>query len=243
MVDSKFLFQGSFARKVLPTLTLLLIVSSHYVIFAIVPTEQVMGLAQRIFYFHVGAAMTSYFAIAVLLISSLFYLATKKWQWDALAETAAEVSLVFCTIVLATGVIWGHSAWNTWWRWEPRLVSFLILWLMMLSYVLLRAFTKRDDRQANYAAVLGILAAVNIPIVIFSVKLIEHTEQLHPQIVANQGLRDVRFVYGLILANITLIVLSIWLLAVRLGNSVLQREVTILQREQQFVLKIREAGL
>jgi len=233
VVQLDYLTKGFVSRGLIPLVSFLMLIGLNFVVFMVVPTERVMGVVQRIFYFHVGAAMTSYFLVGLLFVASVFYLTNKKWQWDLVASAAAEVGFVFCTVVLATGMIWGHSAWNTWWRWEPRLVSFLILWLIMLSYILLRSFTAHERRQANYAAVFGILAAINIPIVIFSVKLLDHSEQLHPEIVANQGLRDLRFVYGLVLANITMIIFSVWLLSIKLTNRLLIRETAA------FELKLR----
>src|SRR5690606_1916510 len=120
---------------------------------------------------------------------------TKKHTWDLLAAGSAEIAFVLCSIVLATGMIWGHSAWNTWWRWEPRLVSFLVLWFILFSYVVFRSASSGMHERASYSAVIGILAALNVPIVIFSIKLLDHSEQLHPEVVADQGLGDARYVY------------------------------------------------
>jgi heme exporter protein C len=153
------------------------------------------------------------------------YLATRIDAWDALAEAAAVVGLLFCSIGLASGMIWGHSAWNVWWRWEPRLVSFLVLWLILLAYVLQRGFSLSHARQKNFAAVLGILSAVNVPIVIFSIKLLDHTEQLHPEVVAKQGLRDASYLYTFALSNVALLMFAIWLLSVTTTNVLLRRRV------------------
>ncbi len=230
MINLNFLLRDKLCRLILPALAITAIIIAHFVVFAIVPDERVMGPVQRIFYFHVGAAMTVYAMVAVLFFASVFYLGSKRWEWDSLASAAASVGLLFSTIVLATGMIWGHSAWNTWWRWEPRLVSFLVLWLILLSYVLLRDFTAGNDRQRSFMAILGVLAAVNVPIVIFSVKLLDHSEQLHPEVVANQGLRDLRFVYGLIAGNIATILLGVWLAVIKLTNVLLLRECSLLRR-------------
>ena len=229
IVQVTFLTENRICKKIVPWGAIVLIVLSHFYIFAVVPSERVMGAVQRIFYFHVASAMASYLMVGVLLIASAYYLVTRKIEWDLLGEASAVVAFVFSSIVLASGMIWGHSAWNTWWRWEPRLVSFLVLWLILFSYVLLRSFTETHPKQRNFSAVLGVLAAVNVPVVIFSIKLLDQTQQLHPEVVAKQGLGDSRFVFGLILAIIAVAVLSLWLLIIRLTSGLLAERVRQLE--------------
>ncbi len=166
-----------------------LIAFDLYLIFMLVPNEAVMGAVQRIFYFHVGCAIASYAAIATMLFGSVSYLATRKPWPDALAVAAAEVSLLFCSITLISGMIWGQAAWGTWFRWEPRLVTFLLLWFILVGYNLLRAFGERG-RVASHAAVLGIVSAVMVPVVIFSIQLLPSVAQLHPVVVSKGGLKD-----------------------------------------------------
>jgi len=201
-----------------------------YQVFLVVPNERVMGAVQRIFYFHVAAAMSCYAMIGVLLTGSIVYLATKRVFWDQVAEAGGAVAVMFCTIVLFSGMIWGHSAWNTWWRWEPRLVSFLVLWLILLGYVLLRVILREDERLGAFSAVLGIIAAVNVPIVIFSIRLLAPQEQLHPEVVAQQGLKDPRFVWALLTANLGIFMMSIMLLLQRLRLAVLESRLVEIER-------------
>ena len=219
-------------RRLIPAFAVVGISLSLYLVFAVVPDEKVMGAVQRVFYFHVGSALAAYLAIAVLFICSVSYLSLRTDVWDAVSRAAASVAFVFCTIVLASGMIWGHSAWNVWWRWEPRLVSFLVLWLILLSYAVLRGFTEQHSRQKNFAAVLGILSAVNVPIVIYSVKLLDHTQQLHPEVVAKQGLRDASYKYTFAAAVLSLLFFSAWLIIVKLGNILLREKIdkAVLQR-------------
>lgn len=210
-------------RLIFPTLVALLVGLAHYLVFVVVPSERVMGAVQRVLYFHVGAAVSTYLMVGFMLVGSLAYVATRDDGWDLVARSAAPVALLLSTIVLATGMIWGHSSWNTWWRWEPRLTSFLVLWFLLFAYALLRSFSAGDEREPAFAAVLGVLIAVNVPIVIFSVKLLSHTEQLHPEVVANQGLRDARYVVAFVLGIVAVAAASIWLWLVQWGNLVLAR--------------------
>ena len=211
-----FLTKSKLTRIVLPFLAIATVCYALYFIFMVVPNERIMGAVQRIFYFHVASAFISYLMIAVLFVGSVLYLVKKKNYFDLLAASAAEIAFLLCTIVLISGMIWGNAAWNTWWRWEPRLVSFLVLWLILLSYLLLRAFTESHQQQKIFSAVLGILSAINVPIVIYSIKLLEQTEQLHPEVVAKQGLQDSSFIYGLLYSTIALFFLGLWLLVVSL---------------------------
>jgi heme exporter protein C len=216
--------------KVLSALSLVGVSLGLYLVFMVVPNEQVMGAVQRIFYFHVASALAAYAVIFILLFASSFYLLTKKDAWDALAEAAATVSLLFCSVVLASGMIWGHSAWNTWWRWEPRLVSFLVLWLILFSYVVLRAFSEDHSRQRSFAAVLGIIAAVNVPIVIVSVKFLSQADQLHPEVVGKQGLKTASFVYALVTCIVAMVITGGLLTIIKTINLQLKNKILKLKR-------------
>lgn len=127
------------------------------------------GQLQRIFYFHVPAAWIAYLAFAIVFICSIAYLRTRSAQWDLLAHSAAEVGVVFCSLVLITGPIWARPVWGTWWQWDARLTSALVLWLTYVGYLLLRSFVVDPTRAGRIAAVVGIVGFVNVPIVHFSV--------------------------------------------------------------------------
>ena len=183
----------------------------NYLVFMVVPNERVMGPVQRIFYFHVGSAIACYCAFAVLMISGLCYLATRDIRADVVAHAASEVSLLFCSIVMITGMIWGHSAWNTWFRWEPRLVTFLLLWLIALSLNLLRAFGDQKKVPAH-SAILGIVGAITVPIVVYSIRLLPQAAQLHPLVVENRGLREPSFEYTLFACMAAIVLLQFLLI-------------------------------
>ena len=229
-VSGTSIANSKFVQWILPAVVLLLVSLGLYSVFVVVPNERIMGAVQRVFYFHVGAAMATYLAVAILLLGSVFFLIRRTDIWDMLAHSSAGVALMFATQVLATGMIWGHSAWNVWWRWEPRLVSFLILWLLLMSYCLLRALSKGHSRQKNFSAIVGILSAVNVPIVVYSVKLLNASEQLHPQVVANQGLRDSSYVFTLILCIFSMLAFAVWLISIALQQKLLEQEVLRSQR-------------
>jgi heme exporter protein C len=224
--------ENKFLNLYFPVCSLLLLGYAQYYVFMVVPDEKIMGAVQRIFYFHVGSAMAAYAMLAVMFFASSWYLATKENIWDQVSEAAASVGFMFCSIVLASGMIWGHSSWNTWWRWEPRLVSFLILWLMLFSYVALRMFSKEHVLNRNVSAVLGILSAINVPIVIFSIKLLDATEQLHPEVVAKQGLVELSYVTGLLLSIFALILFAAVLMRIKVRLISLEQRLLTIEEER-----------
>jgi heme exporter protein C len=160
------------SRLALPLdiLALVLVMIAFYMALFHAPTEKTMGEVQRIFYFHVPSAMMAFLGFAIVMVASIAYLVTGSRRSDALAQAAAEVGLLFCTITLLTGPVWARSAWGVWWTWDARLSTTLILWLIYVAYLMLRGYMKEDLRMRRFSAVLGILGALDVPIVYFSVK-------------------------------------------------------------------------
>lgn len=195
-----------------------------YLSFVKAPAERLMGPVQRVFYFHVGSAVAAYCAFAVLLCAALAFLAYRSKLAEVYLRAGSETALLFTTIVLATGMIWGHSAWNTWFRWEPRLVTFLLLWLIALSLVLLWRFAARET-AAQHAAVLSILGAVMVPVVVYSIKLLPNMVQLHPEIVENQGLKHPDYYAALFVSMGALVLIQFLFVALRARIGLL--EITI----------------
>ena len=137
--------------------------------FGVAPREVTQGNVQRIMYVHVPAVWVAYLAFVVGLVASIVYLARRRPGADRLAHAACEVGTVFLGINIATGAIWGKPTWGTWWTWDARLTSVAVVFVMFLAYLLLRGAIEDRERGARYAAVLGIVAALNIPLVHFSV--------------------------------------------------------------------------
>ena len=155
-------------------------------VFLYAPDEKIMGAAQRIFYFHVPSAMLTYSSVFILLAGSVGYLWTRKPVWDNLSRAATEVALLYCTLVLVTGPIWAKSAWGTWWTWEARLTTTLILWLLLVACLMVRGYAENRDLGARLAAIVGIVAAVDVPIIH---KAVTWWRGLHP-VVFEAGKRE-----------------------------------------------------
>ena len=129
------------------------------------PTERVQGDVQRIFYLHLPIAWNAYLAFFVVFVASIVYLWKGIAWWDALARASAEVGLIFATLILITGSIWARPIWGTWWSWDARLTTSLILWFIYVGYLMLRSSVADERRAARYAAVLGIIGFVDVPII------------------------------------------------------------------------------
>jgi heme exporter protein C len=155
---------------ILGAILLVSIIIALYMAFLQAPRERTMGDLQRIFYFHVPAGMTGLTALAVNFIASLMYLLKKNRWWDNLALSAAEIGVMFLTILLITGPIWAKPVWFVWWTWSPRLTSSLILWMLYVAYLLVRNYVSDPERKAMMSAVFGIVAFIDAPIVWFSIR-------------------------------------------------------------------------
>jgi len=152
--------------------------------FIIAPPEAEMGDVQRIFYFHVASAWAGLLAFFVVFLASIAYLRTKALNWDSLAASAAEIGVIFTTLTLVSGSIWARSAWGTWWTWEPRLTTTPLLWLIYVSYLLLRGMVEEGGQRAVFAAVFGIIGFVDVPIVFMSIRW---WRTIHPAVVGSEG--------------------------------------------------------
>ena len=155
--------------RVLGWLAVVALLAGLAVGFGVAPREVTQGNVQRITYVHVPSVLVAYLAFAVVFVASVAYLARRAEAADRIAHASAEVGVLFTGITIATGSIWGKPTWGTWWTWDARLTSVAILFVMYLGYLLLRGMIEDRERGARYAAVLGIVAALNVPLVHFSV--------------------------------------------------------------------------
>lgn len=146
-------------------LTLVTMTLALYAGLVYAPTERVQGDVQRIFYVHLPLAWDAYLAFLVVFVASIAYLWKRHLWWDALARASAEVGLVFTTLVLLTGSLWARPIWGTWWSWDARLTTSLILWFIYVGYLMLRTTVADEQRAARYSAVVGIVGFVDVPII------------------------------------------------------------------------------
>jgi heme exporter protein C len=165
-------------------MSILLILIALFMVFVYVPTDKDMGIIQRIFYFHVPVAWIAFAAFFVTFLASIAYLVKRKPWWDFVASASAEIGLIFTTLVLITGSIWAKPIWGVWWTWDARLTSSLALWLIYIAYFIVRAYVSEEERRFRYAAVIGIVGFIDVPIVALAIQL---WRTAHPSAVIFEG--------------------------------------------------------
>lgn len=211
--------------------TLAVMGKALHAIFLEVPMEATMGAVQRIFYFHVPSAWVAFLAFMVSGIASGLYLGTRAMKWDRWAVSLAEVGVVFCSVVLVTGPIWAKPVWGLWWTWDARLTSTFVLWLIYVSYLMLRGFLADPARRAAISAVFSIIGFLDVPLVYMSIRW---WRTQHPQPViaggAASGL-DPEMWKGLLQALFALLLLFAFLVQQRVQLEQAKQEVEALRRE------------
>jgi heme exporter protein C len=215
----------------LPWATLATMLVALWMIFVVVPTEAEMGIVQRIFYFHVPVAWATFLCFFVVAGASAVYLWKGSRAADRLALASAEVGVLFCTLVLVTGPIWARPIWGVWWTWDPRLTMTVILWAIYAGYLMLRAFGGDDDATARYAAVLGIIGVLDIPVIRVSVRLLQG---IHPAVLTTKegtsGLVDPTMRATLYVSAVAMLLLAAWLIALRVRTARLEAETALVRR-------------
>jgi heme exporter protein C len=140
-----------------------------------------MGFSQKIFFYHAPIAETALVAFGVSFVAAILYLRSQDPRWDRLGVVAIRLGLLFSLLVMATGMIWGKAAWGTWWAWEPRLTTFLIVCFLYVAYFVLRSVVEEEQRRATFAAVFAIVAFIDVPITFFATRYMP--EGLHPVVI------------------------------------------------------------
>src|SRR5580658_9997899 len=148
-----------------------LVFAAGYAALFIAPDEATMHEIQRVFYFHIALWTGMYTALGLAFVGNVAWLITRQPKWDWLGVSAVEVGVVCCTGGLITGVLWGKPAWGIWWTWDARLTTCFILWLLYISYLILRGLIEEPPRRATLSAVFGIFAFLDAPLVYVSNRL------------------------------------------------------------------------
>jgi heme exporter protein C len=168
--------------KVLDTVTLILFLVSLSMVFFYAPLEKVMGIVQKVFYFHVATAWVGMLGFGVAVIAGIAYLRTGSRKWDIVGISAVEISLVFFLIAIIMGSIWARPIWNAWWTWDPRLTTATIVELVYAAYLLLRQGIEDPDRRARFGAVYAILGFISVPLTFLSIRIFR---TIHPVVIGN----------------------------------------------------------
>ncbi len=229
-------------KKILFPLTVIAIVFSIYLIFFVAPIPiNPMNAGGdpinfKIFYFHVPIATTAYLAFAFVFVSSIMYLRTKKEKWDIRAASASEVGVMFAILTLITGSLWARSAWGEYWvTWDVRLNTSLVLFLIYLSYLMVRQSIDEPEKRARLSAVFGIVGFIGVPLSFLSIRLWNRAT-VHPVVIGPGGggiSGDV--VIGTVLMNVVaffLLLASIVIL--RMENETLSEEIASIKRTKSL---------
>jgi heme exporter protein C len=144
-----------------------------------------MGFSQKIFYYHAPIAETALVAFGIAFAAAIMYLRTQDLKWDRLGYVCVRLGLLFSVMVMITGMIWGKASWGTWWAWEPRLTTFLLVCFLYVAYWVLRSVVEEEQRRATYAAVFAIIAFIDVPLTFFATRFLP--EGLHPVVITAGG--------------------------------------------------------
>lgn len=208
----------------------LLMVTALYMVFIYVPTEATMGIVQRIFYLMVPLGWLALLSFLVVFIGSILYLVKRDIKWDTIAYCSAEVGLVFTTLALIVGSLWARPVWGVWWTWEPRLTATLVLWLIYLAYLIIRSYVAEEGRRARFAAVIGIIGFIDIPIVVLSTSL---WRGIHPGPVIFEGGLEPAMLQTLLVSITAFTVLFFYLLKERVSIKIVEAELMKLKAHRE----------
>ncbi|RMD84941.1 MAG: cytochrome C assembly protein [Candidatus Dadabacteria bacterium] len=218
--------------RLLPWPTAVAFLVSLWAVFVWVPTERMQGPVQRIFYYHVPSAWVGFLGIFIACGASIVYLYNRRTEWDHAAHAGVEVGVLFATIVLITGPFWARPIWGTWWTWDSRLTTTLILWLIFVAYLLMRQFTHGSETGARFAAVLAIVGTLDIPLIILSTRL---WRTIHPAVLRTRegesGLTDPAMITTLLICVAAFTMLFGWLWALRLRTLRVAERIELLEDE------------
>ena len=148
---------------------ILLITSQALALFG-TPPDRDMGETMKILYVHVPSAWIAFLAFGTVAFGSVMYLWKRDLRFDVFAAAAAELGTVLIALTIVQGSIWARPTWGVWWTWDPRLTTTAIMLLVYAGYLALRSFTDDEERRARWSAAVGIIGAINVPIVWYSVK-------------------------------------------------------------------------
>jgi heme exporter protein C len=168
--------------KILDWLTVIFLAVATYLVLVFAPMEATMGNVQRVFYFHVSTGWVGMIGYLLAVVAGITYLRTADHKWDVVGLSGIEIGLVFILVNIVTGSIWARPIWNTWWTWDPRLVTATIMELVYLAYLMLRQSIEEPDRRARFGAIYAIVGFVSVPLTFLSIRI---WRTIHPVIIGS----------------------------------------------------------
>ena len=199
------------ARDALLISSALLMALTLYMVYFWVPTEQNLGISQRIFYFHVPLGWIGMVSIVIVAIASILHLYTGRQKWDDLAYSTAELGVIFASLILVTGAIWAKPVWGVWWTWDAKLTTTLVLWFIYVGYMMVRAYGPAGTQGRRFASVIALIGAIDAPIIY---KATDWWRSAHPENNVPSDLNE-QIALTLLVSVITFTVMYAYLLAER----------------------------
>jgi len=224
--------------KILNALSVLMVLTAIYLAVFWAPTEITMGDVQRVFYFHVSVGWVAAIGFLLAVIAGIAYLSKGNSKWDIIGVAGVEVGLVFAFLNIVTGSIWAKPVWNTWWTWDPRLITATISELIYIAYMMLRQGLDDPDRRARFGAIYAILGFVSVPLSLFSIRI---WRTIHPVVVASGDAAakgtfnmspDMKVAFFFSLATFTVVGATLLWHRIRIGN--------LSQKVEQLKMKMYE---
>ena len=165
---------------ILDRVSVLLLAGATAMVFFYAPEEAVMGLVQKVFYFHTATAWVGMLSFGVAVVAGIVYLRTHNPRWDIVEVAAVELGIVFNLITIFMGMIWARPIWNTWWTWDPRLTTVTIMELIYAAYLMLRQGIEDPERRGRFGAVYAIVGFLSVPLTFFSIRIFR---TIHPVVI------------------------------------------------------------
>jgi heme exporter protein C len=167
---------------ILDILAVLLLIIAFWLVLNYAPVELEMGMVQKVFYFHVATGWTGMLGFLIATIAAVIYLKNHKMQWDIAGLAGIEIGMVFMALCIISGSFWARPIWNTWWTWDPRLTTALVMELVYAAYLLLRSGVDDPTRRARFAAVYAIIGFLSVPLTFLSIRIFR---TIHPVIIGS----------------------------------------------------------
>lgn len=187
---------------------------SQYLIYFYAPVEQVLGYAQKIFYYHLPVA---WWALASFFLSAVFgigYLLKKRISCDIVSHACAEVGFLLATLTLVTGSIWGRHSWGVWWTWDPKLTTALVLWFIFAAYLVVRTMPLPQEQKGSISAVIAVIGFLDVPLVFFATRL---WRSIHPAVFHSEGGGlEPEMVHTIIFCVLSFVFLWAWMIVYRI---------------------------
>ena len=233
---------GSRTTRLLGAAVLVGVVTMVLLGFFVAPEDDLMADSVRMLFVHVPSAILTYVAFSVTAVGSVMWLWKRSVWWDIVAHSSAEIGVVFCGLTLITGSIWGRPTWNTYWEWgDVRLVTTLILFVMMIGYLAVRSMGGDESAVATRAAVVGVIAAINIPIINRSVEWWAD-RTLHQQSSITDGKLEDWTLFTMFLGIVVWGVFYTWAMTHRFRIAWLERELRDGDLEEAIAARRAEAA-